>query len=71
MLEIIWIFLCLILIALILLRVPSKDGGSQNFAVSGSLLGSPKATDNKLQIFLWVLIILFLSLSGLSSLTVI
>jgi protein translocase SecG subunit len=69
MLEIIWTFLCIILIVLILLRVPSKDGGSQNFAVSGSLLGSPKATDNKLQIFLWVLIISFLGLSGLSSLT--
>ena len=51
MLKLIWTVCSIILIILILLRLPSKDGAVQSFNVSTGMLGSPKTTDNKLQIF--------------------
>ena len=65
MLKIIWTLCAIVLILLILVRVPSKDGAVQSFNVSSGILGSPKTTDNKLQTFLWTLVFLFLFLSGL------
>jgi len=70
MLKLIWTVCSIILIILILLRLPSKDGAVQSFNVSTGMLGSPKTTDNKLQIFVWALVLLFLSLSGLRSISV-
>ena len=67
MLKIIWTGCGIALIFLILLRLPSKDGAVQSFNVSTGLLGSPKATDSKLQGFVWALVVLFLVLSGVRS----
>lgn len=67
MLKVIWTGCGICLIILILLRLPSKDGAVQSFNVSTGLLGSPKTTDNKLQNLVWVLVLLFLFLSGISS----
>ena len=53
MIEIIWFVCSLILIPLILIRIPQKDGTMQNFNMSGSLLGSPKSTDSTLQNITW------------------
>ena len=41
-------------------------GAVQSFNVSTGLLGSPKTTDNKLQGFVWALVLLFLLLTCLS-----
>ena len=51
MLKLIWTGCAIVLIILILLRLPSKDGAVQSFNVSTGLLGSPKTTDSKLQNF--------------------
>jgi protein translocase SecG subunit len=67
MLNLIWTVCGISLIILILLRLPSKDGAMQSFNVSTGILGSPKNTDNTLQIFLWVLVFCFLFLSGIRS----
>jgi len=67
MLKLIWTVCGISLIILILLRLPSKDGAVQSFNVSTGMLGSPKTTDNKLQLFVWVLVLLFLFLSGVRS----
>jgi len=67
MLKLIWTGCAIVLIILILLRLPSKDGAVQSFNVSTGLLGSPKTTDSKLQNFVWGLVILFLVLSGVRS----
>lgn len=67
MLKLIWTVCGISLIILILLRLPSKDGAVQSFNVSTGMLGSPKTTDNKLQVFVWVLVLLFLFLSGIRS----
>jgi protein translocase SecG subunit len=70
MLKLIWTSCSIILIILILLRLPSKDGAVQSFNVSTGMLGSPKTTDNKLQVFVWSLVLLFLVLSGVRSISV-
>jgi protein translocase SecG subunit len=67
MLNLIWTICGVALIFLILLRLPNKDGALQSFNVSSGVLGSPKTTDNTLQIFVWVLVLLFLFLSGIRS----
>jgi len=67
MLDLIWTICGVGLIILILLRLPSKDGSMQSFNVSTGILGSPKTTDNKLQVFVWLLVFLFLLLSGVRS----
>jgi protein translocase SecG subunit len=67
MLNLIWTICGVALIFLILLRLPSKDGAMQSFNVSTGIIGSPKTTDNTLQIFVWLLLILFLFLSGIRS----
>ena len=70
MLKLIWTSCSIILIILILLRLPSKDGAVQSFNVSTGMLGSPKTTDNKLQVFVWSLVLLFLVISGVRSISV-
>ncbi len=67
MLILIWTICGISLIFLILLRLPSKDGALQSFNVSTGVFGSPKTTDNTLQIFVWVLVFVFLLLSGIRS----
>jgi protein translocase SecG subunit len=67
MIEIIWFVCSLILIPLILIRIPQKDGTMQNFNMSGSLLGSPKSTDNTLQNVIWLFTCLFLLLTSIES----
>ncbi len=67
MLKIIWTGCGISLIILILLRIPSKDGAAQSFNVSTGLLGSPKTTDSSLQRLVWLLVVLFLLLSGVRS----
>ena len=67
MIEIIWFVCSLILIPLILIRIPQKDGTMQNFNMSGSLLGSPKSTDTTLQNITWAFTCLFLLLTSIQS----
>ena len=67
MVEVIWFLSVLILIPLILIRIPQKDGTLQSFNMSGNLLGSPKSTDTALQNITWGLTLIFLLLTGLKS----
>jgi preprotein translocase subunit SecG len=67
MVEVIWFLSVLILILLILIRIPQKDGTLQSFNMSGNLLGSPKSTDTTLQNITWGLTLIFLLLTGLKS----
>ena len=67
MLILIWTICGISLIFLILLRLPSKDGALQSFNVATGVFGSPKTTDNTLQIFVWVVVFVFLLLSGIRS----
>lgn len=67
MVEVIWFLSVLILITLILIRIPQKDGSLQSFNMSGNLLGSPKSTDTTLQNITWGLTLIFLLLTGLKS----
>jgi protein translocase SecG subunit len=64
MLQITWVICSCVLIFIILIRIPQKDGSTQNFNLSSGFLGSPKNTDQTLQNFLWFLSFLFLVLSG-------
>ncbi len=64
MLQITWVICSCVLIFIILIRIPQKDGSAQNFNLSSGFLGSPKNTDQTLQNFLWFLSFLFLVLSG-------
>ena len=65
MLQITWVICSCVLIFIILIRIPQKDGSTQNFNLSSGFLGSPKNTDQTLQNFLWFLSFLFLVLSGI------
>ena len=67
MLQITWVICSCVLIFIILIRIPQKDGSTQNFNLSSGFLGSPKNTDQTLQNFLWFLSFLFLVLSGVTA----
>jgi protein translocase SecG subunit len=64
MLQITWVICSCVLVFIILIRIPQKDGSSQNFNLSSGFLGSPKNTDQTLQNFIWFLSFSFLILSG-------
>ena len=49
MLQITWVICSCVLIFIILIRIPQKDGSAQNFNLSSGFLGSPKNTDQTLQ----------------------
>ena len=70
MLQITWVICSCVLIFIILIRIPQKDGSTQNFNLSSGFLGSPKNTDQTLQNFLWFLSFLFLVLSGVRAIEV-
>jgi protein translocase SecG subunit len=70
MLQITWVICSCVLIFIILIRIPQKDGSAQNFNLSSGFLGSPKNTDQTLQNFLWFLSFLFLVLSGVRAIEV-
>ena len=70
MLQITWVICSCVLIFIILIRIPKKDGSAQNFNLSSGFLGSPKNTDQTLQNFLWFLSFLFLVLSGVRAIEV-
>ena len=42
MLQITWVICSCVLIFIILIRIPQKDGSTQNFNLSSGFLGSPK-----------------------------
>ena len=48
MLNFIWVLLSSFLIILILIRIPSNDGGLASFATKSNLLGSPNSAEKLL-----------------------
>ena len=67
LLDIIWTICSILLILLIFLKVPEKDGVMQNIEFSENLLGSPKLKNKILENGLWVLLVSFIFLSGLKN----
>ena len=61
MLTLIWTFLGVILVVLILIKIPEKQGGIQSISGLNNVLGSPKNTDNTIDTIIWTLIFSFLS----------
>ena len=66
-LDIVWTGCSIVLILLIFLKVPEKDGVMQNIEFSENLLGSPKLKNQILENSLWVLLVSFIFLSGLKN----
>ena len=66
MLNIIWIICSLVLVFLIVIRVSNKENGVQNFAISGPM--SPQKTDESLTNLIWILCLLFICLTSISTL---
>ena len=60
MLTLIWTFLGVILVVLILIKIPEKQGGIQSISGLNNVLGSPKNTDNTIDTIIWTLIFSFL-----------
>ena len=61
MLTLIWTFLGVILVILILIKIPEKQGGIQSISGLNNVLGSPKNTDNTIDTIIWTLIFSFLA----------
>jgi preprotein translocase subunit SecG len=60
MLTLTWTFLGVILVILILIKIPEKQGGIQSISGLNNVLGSPKNTDNTIDTIIWTLIFSFL-----------
>jgi len=63
MLNFIWVLLSSFLIILILIRIPSNDGGLASFATKSNLLGSPNSAEKLLNNITWFLIIIYFLLA--------
>jgi len=69
MLTSIWVTCGFILVVLILIKIPEKQGGLQNIGGVNNVLGSPKSTDNKIDTIIWILIFSFLIGGSLLNIT--
>jgi preprotein translocase subunit SecG len=66
MFQIILKIICFLLIILILVRIPEKDGGSLNLNIARSILGTSQNSSLKFsQNITWFLIFMFLLLNSL------
>jgi len=65
MLTTLWTICSFILVGLILIKIPEKQGGLQNIGGVNNVLGSPKNTDNKLDTIIWILILSYMIFGGI------